>query len=84
MMAQGKVKEGEEIILSSPEIGAVTTLEELLGCLLETIILATDASEGSLMLLHAGRELLTVNSARGPREQVVRSARRHLGEGISG
>jgi len=83
-MAQEKATGREEIIPSSPEIAAVTTLEELLGCLLETIILATNASEGSLMLLHAGRELLTVNSARGPREQVVRSAKRHLGEGISG
>ncbi len=63
---------------------SITILEELLGHFLETVILATDASEGSLMLLHAGRELLTVNSARGPRERIVRSAKRHLGEGISG
>ena len=79
-MVREKATEREEIT----GVAAVTTLEELLGCLLETAILATDASEGSLMLLHAGRELLTVNSARGPREQVVRSAKRHLGEGISG
>lgn len=62
----------------------VTTLEELLGSLLEAVILATSASEGSIMLLHHGRELLTVNSARGPRQQLVRNARHYLGEGISG
>ncbi|MBI2845018.1 MAG: GAF domain-containing protein, partial [Chloroflexi bacterium] len=62
----------------------VTALEELLGSLLETVISATSASEGSIMLLHEGRELLTVNSARGPRQDLVRNARHYLGEGISG
>lgn len=62
----------------------VTALEELLGSLLETVISATSASEGSIMLLHEGQELLTVNSARGPRQDLVRNARHYLGEGISG
>lgn len=79
-MAQKKATREEP----PPDIATATILEELLGYLLDTVLLATDAREGSLMLLHAGRELLTVNAARGPREQVVRSAKRHLGEGISG
>ena len=61
-----------------------TTLEEILGYILEGVVLATQSSEGSLMLLHEGRELLTVTSARGPRKGVVRAGRRHLGEGVSG
>lgn len=77
----------KEVVQVSPRgVGSylTTALEELLGYLLDSVILALGASEGSLMLLHEGRELLTVNSARGPRQEVVRTARRHLGEGISG
>lgn len=80
-----EVREHEAVIPPAQQAaGVVTSLEELLGHLLDTIILATGAQEGSLMLLHEGRELLTVNSARGPREQLVRSTLRRLGEGISG
>jgi signal transduction histidine kinase len=63
---------------------AVVALEEILSCFVELIVLATSASEGSLMLLHEGRELLTITSARGLGRDIVQGARRHLGEGISG
>jgi signal transduction histidine kinase len=36
------------------------------------------------MLLHEGRELLTITSASGLGREIVQGARRHLGEGISG
>jgi signal transduction histidine kinase len=63
---------------------AVVALEEVLSLFLEAIILSMDATEGSIMLLHEGRELLTITSARGLGRDIVRRARRHLGEGISG
>lgn len=63
---------------------AVVALEETLGCFVEIMVGATDASEGSLMLLHAGREVLTITSASGLGREIVQGARRHLGEGISG
>jgi len=63
---------------------AVVALEEILSCFVELMVMATDASEGSLMLLHEGREVLTITSARGLGKEIVRGARRHLGEGISG
>lgn len=63
---------------------AVVALEEILSCFVELIVLSTDASEGSLMLVHEGRELLTITSASGLGREIVQGARRHLGEGISG
>jgi signal transduction histidine kinase len=63
---------------------AVVALEEILSCVVELIVSATDASEGSLMLLHEGRALLTITSASGLGKDIVQRARRHLGEGISG
>jgi signal transduction histidine kinase len=63
---------------------AVVALEQILSCFVELIVLATEASEGSLMLLHEGRELLTITSASGLGREIVQGARRHLGEGISG
>lgn len=63
---------------------AVVALEEILSCFVELIVLSTDATEGSIMLLHEGRELLTITSARGLGRDIVQAARRHLGEGISG
>ena len=63
---------------------AVVALEEILSCFVELMVMATDASEGSLMLLHQGSEVLTITSARGLGREIVQGARRHLGEGISG
>jgi two-component system NarL family sensor kinase len=63
---------------------AVVALEELLSCFVELIVLSMNASGGSLMLLHEGRELLTITSASGLGKEIVRGTRRHLGEGISG
>ena len=63
---------------------AVVALEEILSCFVELMVMAADASEGSLMLLHEGREVLTITSARGLGKEIVQGARRHLGEGISG
>ncbi len=63
---------------------AVIALEEMLSSFLEVIILSMDATEGSIMLLHEGRELLTITSARGLGRDIVRGTKRHLGEGISG
>lgn len=63
---------------------AVIALEEMLSGFLEVIIVSTDATDGSIMLLHEGRELLTITSARGLGRDIVRRTRRHLGEGISG
>lgn len=63
---------------------AVVGVQEMLGCFVDVIVLATDATEGSIMLLHEGRELLTVTSARGLGRDIVQAAKRHLGEGISG
>jgi signal transduction histidine kinase len=63
---------------------AVVALQELLGCFVELIVMATSASEGSLMLLHEGRELLTITSASGLGKEIIQGTRRHLGEGISG
>jgi signal transduction histidine kinase len=63
---------------------AVVALQEILGCFVELIVMATSASEGSLMLLHEGRELLTITSASGLGREIVQGTRRHLGEGISG
>jgi signal transduction histidine kinase len=63
---------------------AMVGLEEMLSCFVELIVLSTDATEGSLMLVHEGRELLTITSARGLGREIVEATRRHLGEGISG
>ena len=63
---------------------AVVALEEILSCFVQLMVTATNASEGSLMLLHEGREVLTITSARGLGKEIVQGARRHLGEGISG
>lgn len=63
---------------------ALVALEEILSCFVELVVLSMDAKEGSLMLLHQGRELLTITSARGLGRDIVEGARRHLGEGISG
>jgi signal transduction histidine kinase len=63
---------------------AVVALEETLSCFVELMVMATDASEGSLMLLHEGSEVLTITSSRGLGRDIVQGARRHLGEGISG
>ena len=63
---------------------AVVALEETLSCFVELMVMATDASEGSLMLLHQGSEVLTITSSRGLGRDIVQGARRHLGEGISG
>jgi signal transduction histidine kinase len=63
---------------------AVIALQEMLSWFLEVIILSMEATEGSIMLLHEGRELLTISSARGLGRDIVRGAKRHLGEGISG
>lgn len=63
---------------------AMVALEEVLSCFVELIVLSTDATEGSLMLVHEGRELLTITSARGLGRDIVEATRRHLGEGISG
>jgi len=81
-----KVHEGERFQSEAFDEAAlaVIALEEVLSCFLEVIILATDGTEGSIMLLHEGRELLTITSARGLGRDIVRGARRHLGEGISG
>lgn len=62
----------------------VIALEEILSCFVEVLVLSTDATEGSIMFLHEGRELLTITSARGLGREIVQGARRHLGEGISG
>jgi len=81
-----KVHEGERFQSEAFDEAAlaVIALEEVLSCFLEVIILAMDGTEGSIMLLHEGRELLTITSARGLGRDIVRGARRHLGEGISG
>lgn len=63
---------------------ALVALEEILSCFVELVVLSMDAKEGSLMLLHEGRELLTITSARGLGRDIVQGTRRHLGEGISG
>lgn len=81
-----KVHEGERLASEAfDEVAlAVIALEEMLSCFLEVIILSMDATEGSIMLLHEGRELLTITSARGLGRDIVRGTKRHLGEGISG
>jgi signal transduction histidine kinase len=81
-----KIRVGEELAPKGFDEAAlaVVALEEMLSCFLEVIIVSTDATEGSIMLLHEGRELLTITSARGLGRDIVRRARRHLGEGISG
>ncbi|HUV73126.1 MAG TPA: GAF domain-containing sensor histidine kinase [Anaerolineae bacterium] len=63
---------------------AVVALQEILSCFVELIVMGTSASEGSLMLLHEGREVLTITSASGLGREIVQGTRRHLGEGISG
>jgi len=63
---------------------AVVGLQEMLGCFVELIVSASAATEGSLMLLHEGRELLTITSASGLGREIVQGTRRHVGEGISG
>jgi signal transduction histidine kinase len=63
---------------------AVVALQEILSCFVELIVMSTSASEGSLMLLHEGREVLTITSASGLGREIVQDTRRHLGEGISG
>lgn len=63
---------------------AVVGLQEMLGCFVELIVSASAATEGSLMLVHEGRELLTISSASGLGREIVQGTRRHVGEGISG
>lgn len=81
-----RVSEGEQFRYEDLDEAALAAiaLEEVLSCFLEVIITSTDATEGSIMLLHEGRELLTVTSARGLGKDIIRRAKRHLGEGISG
>jgi len=62
---------------------AATTLQSLLGGLLEVAIRATEAKEGSIILLDQDLELLTMGLAGGPKKTIVRAARRHLGRSIS-
>ncbi|MFQ6000273.1 MAG: histidine kinase [Anaerolineae bacterium] len=65
------------------ETSAATTLQALLGGLLEVAICATEANEGSIILLDHDLELLTMGLAGGPKKTIVRAARRHLGRSIS-
>ena len=65
------------------ETSAATTLQALLGGLLEVAIRATEANEGSIILLDHDLELLTMGLAGGPKKTIVRAARRHLGRSIS-
>lgn len=58
-------------------------LGRLLDALLEVAILATEASEGSIVLINQDQELLTVGLARGPKKSLVRAARRQLSRSIS-
>lgn len=65
------------------ETSTATTLQALLGGLLEVAIRATEANEGSIILLDHDLELLTMGLAGGPKKTIVRAARRHLERSIS-
>jgi len=62
---------------------AEKVLGRLLDALLEVAILATEASEGSIVLMNQDQELLTVGLAGGPKKSLVRAARRRLSESVS-
>jgi len=65
------------------ETSGATTLQGLLGGLLEVAIRATEAQEGSIILLDHDLELLTMGLAGGPKKTMVRTARRHQERSIS-
>jgi signal transduction histidine kinase len=65
------------------ETSVAPTLQALLGGLLEVAIRATEANEGSIILLDHDLELLTMGLAGGPKKSIVRAARRHLEPSIS-
>ena len=62
---------------------AEKALGRLLDGLLEVAILATEASEGSIVLMNLDQELLTVGLAGGPKTSLVRAPRRLLSRSIS-
>lgn len=62
---------------------AEKALGRLLDGLLEVAILATEASEGSIVLMNRDQELLTVGLAGGPKKSLVRAPRRLLSRSIS-
>jgi signal transduction histidine kinase len=65
------------------ETSVAATLQALLGGLLEVAVCATEANEGSIILLNHDLELLTMGLAGGPKKTIVRAARRHLERSIS-
>ena len=62
---------------------AEKALGRLLDGLLEVAILATEASEGSIILMNLDQEWLTVGLAGGPKKSLVRAPRRLLSRSIS-
>lgn len=72
----------------SPEIFdaswfATKALRRSLDGLLEVAMLATEASEGSIVLMTRDQELVTVGLAGGPKKSLLRAAQRQLSRSIS-
>jgi len=59
-------------------------LPRLLDLIVTTAIEVTDADRGSVMLLDPEDNILTIKAAKGIDEEVIRSTRLRLGEGIAG
>jgi len=58
--------------------------EELLNALLDTSITTTKADTGSIMLLDQDNSELSIKFSRGIKDDIVKSSRVRLGEGLSG
>jgi len=79
--ARGK-KQGSSAILDESRF-ATKAPRRLLDGLLEVAILATEASEGSIVLMTKDRELVTVGLAGGPKKSLLRAAQSQVSGSIA-
>lgn len=78
----GPKKQGSSEILDASWF-ATKALRGLLDGLLEVAMLATEASEGSIVLMSKDQELVAVGLAGGPTKSLLRAAQRQLSRSIS-
>ncbi len=78
----GAKKQGSSEIFDVSRF-ATKVLGGLLNGLLEVAMLATEASEGSIVLMTRDQELVTVGLAGGPKKSLLRAAQRQLSRSIS-
>lgn len=78
----GPKKQGSSEIFEASRF-ATKTLRGLVDGLLEVAMLATEASEGSIVLMTQDQELVTIGLTGGPKKSLLRAAQRQLSRSIS-